>query len=189
MKDIDIRKRLKSIDLPTAFPEADTRIVDELEIGYGDSRIDVAVINCSLHGYEIKSNHDTLFRLERQLQEYTKVFDYLTFTVGDKHIDEARKIIPRWCGLIEVKTCKQSECGLAFKTIRIAKPNKKQDAFTLAQFLWKNECIQLLNKKGITKGIASKSRITLWQMVADQYPAKDLSFEVRALLKLRPDWK
>lgn len=189
MKDIDIRKKLKSIDLHLAPGNEHTKVVDELEIGYGDTRIDLAVINGSLHGYEIKSNHDTLIRLEKQITEYSKVFDFLTFAIGDKHINAASKLIPSWCGLIKVSDCKESPDGLHFETIHQSDRNSSVDNFTLAQFLWKEECITLLSKKSITKGVSSKSRIFLWKLVAETFSHDELPLEVRTILKARLNWR
>jgi hypothetical protein len=38
------------------------RIIEELGISHGSCRIDIAVVNGMIHGYEIKSDQDTLQR-------------------------------------------------------------------------------------------------------------------------------
>ena len=43
---------------------------------------DIAVINCSIHGYEIKSDLDTLMRLPQQLEFYAMTLQKLTLVVG-----------------------------------------------------------------------------------------------------------
>ena len=45
-------------------------ILDELGICRGRVRIDLTVVNGLLHGYEIKSERDTLARLETQADLY-----------------------------------------------------------------------------------------------------------------------
>lgn len=189
MKDGDIRLRLKASNFEIDSFDTDTRVVDELEVGYGDARIDLAVINGNLHGFEIKSNHDSLFRFERQLTEYTKAFEYLTFVVGDKHANHILKIIPSWCGLMVASTTNQPEGILKIDTVTSASYNDDLDVFTLTQFLWKDECIKLLSKRGIKKGLSSKNRVYLWKAVAENYNLTELTKEVRDFLKYREDWR
>lgn len=62
--DYDIRVSLKET-LANEHKGTDTIIVDELPICWGDARIDLAVINGRINGYEIKSDRDTLDRLVR----------------------------------------------------------------------------------------------------------------------------
>ena len=51
----------------------------------GTVRIDVAVLNGEMCGYEIKSDRDTLERLPFQIEIYSKEFDKLTLVVGRRH--------------------------------------------------------------------------------------------------------
>ena len=73
--------------------------MDEFAILEGSGRIDVAVVNSKLHGYEIKSAVDTLERLPSQQESYSKVFDRITLVADERHIPEAVKILPPWWGL------------------------------------------------------------------------------------------
>ena len=60
MKDIDIREELRNTT-PSQFKyDSTTKIVEELGLSEGAFKIDIAVINGSLIGYEIKSEEDTL---------------------------------------------------------------------------------------------------------------------------------
>jgi hypothetical protein len=67
-----------------------------------DARIDVAVVNGSLHGFEIKSDRDTLRRLPAQRDAYNALFDEVTLITGDRHIEKAMAIIPDWWGVWRV---------------------------------------------------------------------------------------
>jgi hypothetical protein len=58
------------------------RIIEELGVVHGKSRIDIAVINGLMHGYEIKSDKDTLQRLPEQMNMYNSVFNKVTLVVG-----------------------------------------------------------------------------------------------------------
>jgi hypothetical protein len=61
-----------------------TLVVDELGILNGKSRADIAVINGYLVGFEIKSDEDSLTRLNDQVEAYNAVFDRSTLIVGPK---------------------------------------------------------------------------------------------------------
>ena len=64
-KDQDIRSVLNQ-KLEKKYRDADTIIINELGLLQGLCRVDVAVINGIIHGYEIKSEADTLERLPLQ---------------------------------------------------------------------------------------------------------------------------
>jgi hypothetical protein len=67
MRDSDVRRAVKSwLAAEYAFDD-DTRIVEEMGVWSGSVRIDIAIINGSLSGYELKSDRDTLDRLPHQL--------------------------------------------------------------------------------------------------------------------------
>lgn len=188
MRDIDVRMVLRERNLSRYLEDDTTLVVEEMGIFQGESRIDIAVINGSLLGYEIKSNSDNLKRLESQLTHYEQVFDFLTFVVGNRHSTPIVSMLPEWCGVIEV-TDKKGDGQLTLKYIRKPKRNKNINALALAQLLWKDELLSLLNNKGITKGLSSKNKEFLWDAVAMAYSLKELSLTVREVLKSRPMWR
>lgn len=68
--DIEIRSALHRKKLRQLHERADTLVIDELGLAHAKARVDVAVINGCLHGYEIKSAQDTLDRLAGQLTHW-----------------------------------------------------------------------------------------------------------------------
>src|SRR5713226_6200533 len=78
MKDSQIRDALKSDLLARYSQDPDTVIIDELGLRHGASRIDVVVVNGNLHGFELKSDRDTLKRLPRQTGIYNSILDFVT---------------------------------------------------------------------------------------------------------------
>lgn len=52
-----------------------------------------------LYAFEIKSKHDTLDTLNEQLEDYTKVFDYVTVVMSSSHYRKAKDIIGRNIGI------------------------------------------------------------------------------------------
>src|ERR1700735_5066660 len=99
MRDLDIRRELRQQISRVHTGDPDTLVVEELGLCQGLARVDVAVINGSIHGYEIKSDQDTLSRLPAQAVTYNRVLDFVTIVVGSCHVQRIRQSIPRWWGL------------------------------------------------------------------------------------------
>lgn len=186
MRDIDIRNRLKSSHLRRFYLDDHSRVVEELSLCSGDARVDIAVINGALHGYEIKSELDTLLRLPNQIQVYSKVFDYLNICTGVRHLSEIKHMAPLWCGII---LASQEKKGLNLKIIRRASKNLGVDGFSIAQLLWKDEVINGLQLLGFSRGLSNKPKKELWQLFADVATPQFLSQYVRNTLKSRLSWR
>src|SRR5437899_2698377 len=76
----------------------DTLVLNELGLRHGKCRADIAVVNGRLIGYEIKSDEDSLKRLEEQVQIYSAVFDRASVITGTKHLDAVLSQLPKWWG-------------------------------------------------------------------------------------------
>jgi hypothetical protein len=163
-------------------------ILEELGVKHGTARIDIAVINGVMHGYEIKSDRDTLERLPQQMNEFNAVFDKLTLVVGKRHLYDAINIVPDWWGIIVAKIDANHE--IFFQTIREAEDNKDQVGVSIARLLWKEEALQILEEQNKAKGVRSKPREFIYQRLANVLDAETLKEKVRhALLISREDWR
>ena len=98
LKDNDIRTTLID-ELNKINAKHDYRIVEELAVCDGEARVDVAVANGKLCGYEIKSDADTLERLPLQQKCYDKTFDMVSIVVGEKFKDKIEEYIPEYWGI------------------------------------------------------------------------------------------
>lgn len=186
MRDIDIRRKLR-VDKRLHFGEADTRIVEELGLCQGIARVDIAVVNGSIHGYEIKSERDTLERLPAQIDIYSRALDFVTVVTAPTHIGKVRKMVPQWWG---IWTAVQGEEGLQLKPSRKALKNPNVIPFALAQLLWREEALEVLDKCGLAKGVRSKPRQELWRRLASDLPLADLGNVVRDRLRQRgANWR
>ena len=99
MRDADIRRILRTTSLEKYISDENSKVVDELHLPVTKSRIDIAVVNGRLHGFEIKSARDTLVRLPHQLEGYSKVFDYLTIVTEEKYYHRLLDFVPDWIGI------------------------------------------------------------------------------------------
>ncbi|QEK11710.1 sce7726 family protein [Crassaminicella thermophila] len=186
--DPDIRELLlkKFLKTKAFISDPTTKLIHEMDVCFGTSRIDIAVINGKIHGYEIKSEQDTLDRLPAQIESYNKIFDTMTIVTGENHISKVIEIVPDWWGIYYV--VKKSNQPI-LKRKRQFKINKKVDTFYLAQLLWKNELLELLRLNGINKGVKSKTRFALCEIVNENIEKQKIKDFVRKKLKSRESWR
>jgi hypothetical protein len=185
MRDSDVRKAVKNWLGAMHAHEADTRIVEEMGIWSGSVRIDVAVINGELNGFELKSDRDNLSRLPVQADLYGRVFDRLSLVMGARHAEKAHAIIPDWWGVI---VATQHDDVVALEPIKEAQQNPTPEAFVIAQLLWREEAIQVLENFGLAKGWKSKRTKLLHERLAAELSIVDLKGHVRRALKQRCNW-
>lgn len=186
LDDPKIRKNLRLRISNEYGYEEDLVIIDELGVFQGEFRVDVAAVNGCLHGYEIKSDVDSLARLSKQLTAYSRIFEYLTLVVGQRHLKEARKIIPSFCGLLLAQSNGEQ---VILKQIRAAKKNRFTDPNALVQLLWKDEALRALESLGIEKGFKSKPRKIIWNKLVEKLPNEKLQQLIISTLKTRPSWR
>lgn len=167
--------------------DPDRLIVDELGLCQGTARIDVAVINGSVHGYEIKSACDTLARLRGQADVYGRTLDYVTIIVSENHARVVNRAVPAWWGIWRAV---EGKAGVCLKPVRKARRNPAIDPLAIAQLLWRDEVLEALTQRGLAEGMRSKPRAALWRRLADSLSLKELRDLVRQYLKKRPaDWR
>lgn len=162
-------------------------VIEELDLCLGQARIDLAVINGIATGIEIKSDKDSLDRLESQIETYSKIFDFVEIVVGSKHLESVLKNTPQWCGVSLVLGGNSDE--LIYKKIRSTKLNKRKDPFSALQLLWKNEALQLLETANVFSSFKNKSRDIIWKQLLESFKSEDLFRYVNQCLKNRQNWR
>lgn len=186
--DPDIRELLYKSFLgnPEFTSDPSTIVIDEMDVLFGTSRIDIAVINGKIHGFEIKSERDNLERLPSQMDSYNKIFDTITIVVSEKHISKVIEIIPEWWGIYYVE---KQENYIKLSKERDAIENSETDLLSLTQLLWRNELLELLSLNGIKKGTKSKNRFALCNMVVENIEESTIRSYIREKLKSRSTWR
>ncbi|MDR6942730.1 sce7726 family protein [Mucilaginibacter pocheonensis] len=185
MRDFDIRQILKKTKLYHFSQDGSSKIIDEFSFPSTNSRIDIAVINCSLHGYEIKSSIDTLKRLPNQLIGYSKVLDYLHIVTEHKHAKHIEQILPDWVGLT---ICEEVNGQINFIDIQSAIKNPHKQAFHIAKLLWRDELLEVLSENQIKFRKKDRNWL-LCEVIAANLEIELISDIVRNKLKKRIDWK
>jgi hypothetical protein len=185
MRDIDVRTALLDALERQHAGEPDTKLKPEMGLCGGHVRIDVAVLNGFMHGYEIKSDRDTLERLPNQVDFYSDAMDYATIVVGQRYRERIAECVPAWWGIL---VATPGVDGVSLREERAATFNPAIDAYSVAALLWKDEALALLEEVGAIKGFRSKNREVLYQRLAEQVPLDQLRAWVRQRLKSRSDW-
>lgn len=120
------------------------RLLEEQPMGR--SRADIVMVAPhALYGVEIKSDADTYARLERQIQDYDKYYDYNLVVVGTTHAAHIKEHVPDWWGVITVE---QEDEKADFYFLRRPLPNPQMDWSCKIEILWRPELahIQELNR-------------------------------------------
>jgi hypothetical protein len=164
------------------------RIIEELGVNHGAARIDIAVVNGIMHGYEIKSDQDTLQRLPEQMNIFGAVFDKITLVVGISHLYSAINMVPDWWGIIIAKINIRGQ--VVFQSIRVPEDNKEQNKVSIARLLWREEALHILEEHDQAYGVRSKPREFVYKRLADILETDVLKKRVRNILIVsRGDWR
>jgi hypothetical protein len=186
MRDLDIRRALRSEMERWHREELDTLVLDELGLCEGAVRVDLAVVNGILHGYEIKSERDTLARLQGQAVAYSRSLDRVTIVVGPRHLDRVAAQVPLWWGLM---LAEWTLAGIALYEARAPSDNPGVDPYAQAQLLWRDEVLDVLATRELDAGVRSKPRRELWRRLANELLPHEVGEAVRERLKSREGWR
>jgi hypothetical protein len=181
--DAEIRPALRERLLRRHAGAPDTVLLEELGLSRGKVRIDLALVNGSMHGFEIKSDRDSLRRLSGQVDLYSQVLDRATLVVGERFAPLATSLVPAWWGIIRVSSVKHR---LRFTTLRQSRQNPQRNARVLAELLWSEQALELLEQRGAARGVRGKPRRILWDRLCECLTVDEIAAAVRSRLKARP---
>lgn len=182
LSDAEIRPALRAHLRAAYLHDPSTVLVEELGLCRGQVRVDLAVVNGILHGYEIKSDRDSLRRLGGQVDFYGRVLDRATLVVGTRHHDEVLDLVPEWWGVLLAQSRPQ---GLRLKTVRRGRKNPSRDPRALAELLWLDDALSLLEQRDAARGVRGKPRRPVLDKVCDRFKVEEIAAAVRSHLKAR----
>ncbi|WOF43877.1 sce7726 family protein [Sphingopyxis indica] len=187
LRDGDIRRAAYRKLLRHAEACDDTLIIDELGLGHGACRVDIAVINGHIRGLEIKAEADTLVRLPRQIEAYGSVVDKATLIVAERHLRAAKEILPDWWGVV---VAARSKSGVVtFQRVRGEHINRGTDPMMIARLLWRDEVVAMLRSRGESERALRAPRTELYRLLTRSVSVRTLSRLVRDTLKAREGWR
>jgi hypothetical protein len=176
----EIRAGLKAWIAETLGPRA--AVIDELAIKHGKYRVDVCAITDRLHGYEIKSDQDTLKRLPAQSKHFSLVFHRMTLVIGPGLLGPAIAEVPHWWGIMLVT--RDRDGGATFTVLREAQENPKPNYRWVVRLLWRGELTTCLNDQGVR----GYSKLKYWQvanLMLDSFTPQELTERVTQGLRER----
>jgi hypothetical protein len=183
MYDKQIRVALRRVVFRCCLSKPGAVLLEELGIRHGAARVDLALVNDSLHGFEVKSDRDSLTRLESQVRLFNSVFDRMTLVVGYRHAGVAIKMIPDWWG---VKLANLGPRGaVRFSDARAPQNNPDVDRNFVVKPLWKSEALEILTDFGLQTGFKSKSRKVIYQRLAENADLEFIRAKTREALRIR----
>lgn len=185
LNDLAIREVLDSRLQLRYGDDPEITIRHELGVESGKTRVDVAVLNGHLAGWEIKSDEDTLQRLPDQAESFGRVMDYLTIVTTEKYLARCEALLPNWWGLMQATPGPR---GVKLVNRRAPRINRLTDPFSMAQLLWRDEAMDELRSRDSARGLSTKSRYFVWERLADAVPKKELRAVVLRRLKQRQEW-
>lgn len=149
------------------------RIIEEKKMGR--SRADVVMIlSNAVCGLEIKSDADTYARLNRQVKDYDKYYDYNFIVAGTRHAHHVSEHVPDWWGIITVEL---EENRPDFYMLRKPEENPNIDWKRKMSLLWRPELvhIQELNRM---PGYKEKSKQFVIDKILLKVPKEKLYFQI-----------
>ena len=161
---------------------SETLVLDELSVSSGIARLDLAVLNGAIHGFEIKSERDSLARLGRQIEYFSEVTDFMTLVIVEQFAEEAQRLIPEWWGLA---IARRQHRAVYFEMAQECRPNPKFSVLAFLEFLWRDEAYAVLAERGSVKGLKTANKGRLYMELAQQIPWAELHDAVLRTLRLR----
>jgi hypothetical protein len=164
--------------------DGSVRAVEEFWIPASHERADLVLVNGSLAAFEIKSARDRLDRLPRQVSAFSRIFDYSTLVVAERHYERASAEVPDWWGLMIVSDREP----LVIEEIRGARRNRALDVDLLVRLLWREEVEAILSARDCVR-VRGASRARLWRLLLETTRPDDLARLVRETLLRRRNEK
>ncbi len=111
------------------------------EFRVGKCKADVVILNGTSTVYEIKSEYDSFARLEKQIQTYFEIFEFINVITAPSQLEKLKSILPEKVGILSLTKRK------TIATIREAKSNMVNiNAITLFDSFRKPEYLKIIKE-------------------------------------------
>lgn len=148
------------------------------ELPAGSSRADLCKINGTSVAYEIKTDLDNFNRLEKQIDDYYKIFEEVYIICSKSNINNIISVIPQACGVYSYKQTKSGR--YIFKIYRTAQKCSRLDTTKQLQLLRKTEFYQFFK---INTDISKKK--DLIELTKQTYDDEFINRVFKQILKKR----
>lgn len=159
---------------------SDAVLINEMVVANWSRRADLVVANGKLHAFEIKSDLDTLRRLDGQVETYLQRFDKVTVVCTAKFAylikDCTDSRVEIWCAT-------QTDRGVKLSVFRRGQSSLVSNKRILCGYLHKAELITLLKREG--RNVSAETPRTHLEYEADALPVRQIRDFVLQSLKER----
>ncbi|MBO8163906.1 MAG: sce7726 family protein [Brevibacillus sp.] len=154
--------------------------VSTFEMNVGASRLDIGRINGKSYAYEIKTELDSLDKLDKQIQDYSQVFEFVYVVVHTKHLPKVFELVPESCGIISFR-----QVGNAWKFHPRRKATRNGNIDPVAQLycLTSKELDQMMKLAGIK--VTLKGRDSKEGMLLHHLSPKKINHLFKTIIKKR----
>ncbi|MCR5733843.1 MAG: sce7726 family protein [Lachnospiraceae bacterium] len=144
------------------------RVFEELVIG--KSRADAIIVTKDLIlGYEIKSDRDSLSRLQKQVKNYDRFCDYCYVVTGIHYLEKIEDEVPNHWGIYDI--LEDDDGGLHLEVYRKAQKNPAERPLTKLKnqmnLLWRMELMEMIRSNGI-RGYSRKNKHKLRDLIVEK---------------------
>lgn len=169
-------KVIKSAFIKSHFSKSIENIL-AIEFPIKSSRVDLAKFNGSSYAYEIKTDYDNFSRLQKQLDDYIQIFDFVYVILSKKKYTKNKDYFPNNIGVYSY-TIKDST--IKFSKEQNAEKNVDKDMYGLLNLLHIKE-LKFAFKR-CPKDQKKSMQITT---ILNLYSSKYINSKVKALIKMR----
>ena len=153
------------------------------EFRVGDCKADIAILNGTTTVYEIKSERDSLARLERQISAYRKVFASVYVIAGENHVEAVFRAVPEDVGVMSLSR----RYSIQTRRNALNMPGRIC-SLTVFETLRTKEAQQLLAELGIKAPVVPNIRLrSELRAVFEQLPPTDVHAGMLCTLKRTRD--
>jgi len=131
-----------------SFKKTHSNTITVFELNTGSSRADICMLNGTSMVFEIKTEFDTYVRLNGQIADYKKAYEYLNLIIPKSKIDEALKVVNEDIGVIVYSVDKGK---INFSTYRDPVYNSSLDSLFQLEQLTKNQLSKITNMTNQSK--------------------------------------
>lgn len=148
------------------------------EFNLGNSRADLCKINGKSIAFEIKTDLDNFSRLEKQIYDYSEVFEEVYVICSNANLNNILKILPNYCGIYSYSILKDGY--YKFKKERNSLPSNNINSLKQLSLLSKNEL-----KTNFNKLEDFDDKETIISLINDTYSYKYINSTFKKIIKTR----
>lgn len=149
------------------------RVFEELVIG--KSRADAIIVTRdTIFGFEIKSDRDSLTRLEKQVHNYDRFCDYCYIVTGLHFLDRIEENVPAHWGIYDILENEEGKLYIEMYREAIRNPAEKPTIKLKNQMnlLWRSELMQIITEYGFS-GYSKMNKFKLRDMIVEKLGKED----------------